>query len=139
MEYSRLEYWSGWPYPSPGDLPNPGIKLRSPALEADSLPSEPQGSPKKMNIYIYIYIYIYIVLDLCHYRLLQYIEYSSLCYTVDLYCLSFIYNSVYLQIQAPNLSPLFPFHNHKFVFSVCKPYFCFVNNPLVSFLFRFLI
>ena len=46
MEFSRPEYWSGWPFPSPGDLPNPGIKPRSPTLLADSLPAEPQGRPK---------------------------------------------------------------------------------------------
>ena len=39
MEFSRQEYWSGLPFPSPGDLPNPGIKLGFPALQADSLPS----------------------------------------------------------------------------------------------------
>ena len=43
MESSRPEYWSGYPFPSPGDLPNPGIKPRSPALQAESLPAEPQG------------------------------------------------------------------------------------------------
>ena len=37
MEFSRQDYWSGWPFPSPGDLPKPGIKPRSPALQADSL------------------------------------------------------------------------------------------------------
>ena len=37
------EYWSGLPFPPPGDLPDPGIKPRSPALQADSLPSEPPG------------------------------------------------------------------------------------------------
>ena len=37
------EYWSGWPIPSPADIPNPGIKPRSPALQADSLPTEPRG------------------------------------------------------------------------------------------------
>ena len=40
MGFSRQEYWSGWPFPSPGDLPNTGIKPRSVALQADSLPSE---------------------------------------------------------------------------------------------------
>ena len=40
MGFSRQEYWSGLPFPTPGDLPNPGIKARSPALQADSLPSE---------------------------------------------------------------------------------------------------
>ena len=49
MEFSRPEYWSGQPFPSPGDLPNPGIKSRSPVLQADSLPAEPQG---KFTIHI---------------------------------------------------------------------------------------
>ena len=44
MEFSRPEYWSGWPFPSPGDLPNPGIEPRSPELQADSLPAESQGN-----------------------------------------------------------------------------------------------
>ena len=39
-------YWSGLPRPSPGDLPNPGIEPKSPALQVDSLPSEPPGMPK---------------------------------------------------------------------------------------------
>ena len=43
MGFSRQEYWSGLPFPSPGDLPNPGIKPGSPALQADTLPSEPPG------------------------------------------------------------------------------------------------
>ena len=46
MEFSRPEYWSGYPFPSPGDLPNPGIEPRSPSLQSDSLPAEPQGKPK---------------------------------------------------------------------------------------------
>ena len=45
MEFSRQEYWSGLPFPSPGNLPNPGIKPGSPALQADSLPSEPPRKP----------------------------------------------------------------------------------------------
>ena len=45
MEFSRQEYWSGLPFPSPGDLPNPGIEPRSPTLQADVLPSEPPGKP----------------------------------------------------------------------------------------------
>ena len=48
MEFSRQEYWSGLPFPAPGDLPDPGVKPRSPALQADSLPSEPPG---KLEIY----------------------------------------------------------------------------------------
>ena len=45
MEFSRQEYWSGLPCPSPGDLPNPGIEPRSPDLQANSLPSKLPGKP----------------------------------------------------------------------------------------------
>ena len=48
MGFSRQEYWSGLPFPSPGDLSNPGIKPTSPTLWADSLPSEPPGKPLLM-------------------------------------------------------------------------------------------
>ena len=47
MTFLRQEYWSALSFPSPGDLPNPGIKPRSPALQADSLPTELQGKPCK--------------------------------------------------------------------------------------------
>ena len=43
VEFSSKEYWSGLPFPSPGDLPVPGIKPRSPAFQEDSLPSKPPG------------------------------------------------------------------------------------------------
>ena len=49
-ELSRQEYWSGLPFPSPEDIPNPEIKPRSPALQADSLPSEPLGKPKNTGV-----------------------------------------------------------------------------------------
>ena len=45
MEFYKPECWSGWPFPSPGDFPNPGIEPRSPALQADSLLAEPQEKP----------------------------------------------------------------------------------------------
>ena len=50
MDFSRPEYWSGSLFPSPGDLPNPGIKPRSPALWDGSLPAEPQGQPKNTAV-----------------------------------------------------------------------------------------
>ena len=46
MGFSRHEYWTGLPFPSPGDLPNSGIEPRSPALKADTLLTEPPGKPK---------------------------------------------------------------------------------------------
>ena len=45
MGFSRQEYWSGLPFPSPGDLPDPGIEPESPALQADALTFEPPGKP----------------------------------------------------------------------------------------------
>ena len=50
MGFSRQEYWSGLPFPSPDDLPNPGIEPGSPALQADTLPSEPPGKPLEEGI-----------------------------------------------------------------------------------------
>ena len=51
MGFSRQEYWSGLPFPSPGDLPNPGITPRSPTLQADALTSEPPGKPLEYRSY----------------------------------------------------------------------------------------
>ena len=50
MGFSRQEHWGRLPFPSPGDLPNPGIKPRSPTLQADSLPTEPQGKPRNIGV-----------------------------------------------------------------------------------------
>ena len=49
MGFSRQNYWSGLPFPSPGDLPDPGIKPGSPELQADSLLTELQGKPGTMS------------------------------------------------------------------------------------------
>ena len=65
MEFSWQEYWSGLPFPSPGDFPDPGIDPGSPALQADSLPFEPPGKPLKwlrqlfsniISVFIFSYI-----------------------------------------------------------------------------------
>ena len=47
MGFSRQDYWIGLPFPSPGDLPDPGIEPGSPTLQADALPSEPPRKPEK--------------------------------------------------------------------------------------------
>ena len=52
MGFPKQEHWNAFPCPSPGDLPNPGIKLRSPALQADSLLLSHWGSP---CMYVYKY------------------------------------------------------------------------------------
>ena len=49
MGFSRQGYWSGLPFPSPGDLPDPGIKPSSPAMQADALTSEPPGKPRNSS------------------------------------------------------------------------------------------
>ena len=49
MGFSRQEYWSGLPFPFPGDLPDPGIEPSSPILQADALPSEPPGKPRLLS------------------------------------------------------------------------------------------
>ena len=62
MGFSRPEYWSGLPFPSPGDLPNPGIEPRSPALQADALTSEPPGKPelpRKINYHNHQLVDVY--------------------------------------------------------------------------------
>ena len=48
--FSRQEYWSGLPFPSPGDLPNPGVEPGSSALQTDALSSEPPGKPCKIPV-----------------------------------------------------------------------------------------
>ena len=53
MKFSRPEYWSGYPFPSPGDLLNPGIEPRPPVLQADSVPVEPQGKSKNTGVGTY--------------------------------------------------------------------------------------
>ena len=50
LEFFRPEYWSGLPFPSPGNLPNPEIKHRSPALQADSLSAKPQWKRKNTGV-----------------------------------------------------------------------------------------
>jgi len=46
LEFTKPEYWSGWPFLSAGDLSNPGMEHRSPTLQVDSLPGKPPGKPR---------------------------------------------------------------------------------------------
>ena len=55
MGFPKQEYWGGLPFPSPGDLPDPGIKPRSPALQADSLPTKLWGKPQRKNMERYFF------------------------------------------------------------------------------------
>ena len=62
MGFSRQEYWSGLPFPSPGDLPNPGIEPGSLTLEADALTSEPPGK-LKVDVFWELSCFFYIPMD----------------------------------------------------------------------------
>ena len=59
MEFSRQEYWSGLPFPSPGYLPNPGIDPGSPTWQADSSSSVPPGNPKMNELMVIKLIFKY--------------------------------------------------------------------------------
>ena len=52
MGFSRQEYWSGLPFPSPGDLPDPGLEPRSPTSQADSLLTELRGKPSQLSVFM---------------------------------------------------------------------------------------
>ena len=59
MEFSRPEYWSEQPIPSPGNLPDPGIPLGSPALQVDSLPTELSGKPLTQGELVFFLSFIF--------------------------------------------------------------------------------
>ena len=96
MGFSRQEYWSGLPFPSPGDLPNPGIEPWSPALRADALTSEPSGKP------CFFVVVVVVVLPNQHHSVLS-ISSSH-----------FLKSSLFLFV--PNLVFWFPSHLSSFFF-----------------------
>ena len=73
MEFSRQEYWNGLPFPSLGDLPNPGIESRFPTLQVDSLPAETPGKPL-LNVFQNHILYVFMIIML----------YLAFCFETDL-------------------------------------------------------
>ena len=65
IKFSRQEYWSGLPFSSPGDLPDPGIEPGFSALQADSLPSEPPGKPSMRLYHTAIHLKIFFLSKGC--------------------------------------------------------------------------
>ena len=61
MGFSRQEYWSGLPFPSPEDLPNPGIEPKSPALQADALTSEPPGKSQDTSSHFQLFVTLWTI------------------------------------------------------------------------------
>ena len=119
MGFSRQEYQSGLPFPSPGDLPNPEIEPRSPASQADSLLSESPG----LTIHVHVSPLSWISVP---FRSPQSLEESSLCYIVGSHQLSILYIVVYIcQSQPPSSSH----HPSELVCSLrLYLYFCFANK-----------
>ena len=66
MEFSRQEYWNELPFPSPGDLPEPGIEPGLPALQADTLLSEPPGKPTGLLLHNKLMITYHLTLPTLH-------------------------------------------------------------------------
>ena len=107
MEFSRQEYWSGWPFPPPEDLPNPGIELESPALQVDLALSHLE-SPA---IHRYISSLFTIASHIGHCRVLR----SSLRYTEGPHCSSILYIVLcvcqrqysILSLLSPGFTPFF--------------------------------
>ena len=110
MEFSRQRYWSRLPFPSPGDITNPGIKPRSPEMASRFSTTEPPGKPfthpelanKYMYMYIYmcvyIYIYTYILCYIHIYRLYTYIHIYTHIHTYIYigYIHTYIYTHIYI-------------------------------------------
>ena len=99
IEFSRKEYWSGLPFSSPGDLPNPGIKPRSPVLPADSLLSELPGKPHSVAKYsefivflvnipgCWVKIFLFPVEKLLFTMTTHCVNFRTLCFSSSVSCL----------------------------------------------------
>ena len=93
MGFSRQEYWSGLPFPSPGDLPDPGIEPWSPALQADALPSKPPGKHTAIQKTISKDL-LYSTEDSPHYSIIIYMRKSEK--QIDICMCVYIYNYITL-------------------------------------------
>ena len=102
MGFSGQEYWSGLPFPPPGDLPDLRIKPRSPALRAGSLPSEPPGKPPCIYVCVCV-IYIHSFRLFSQWAITDYWGAVLVLYSRSLLVICFIYSSVCVSI------PIFQF------------------------------
>ena len=119
MGFSRQEYWNGLPFPSSGDLPDPGIEPASPALHADSLLSEPPGKPNISDNEQYLSFFLWLIslsiilfksiYDVANDKIpfLLWLINIPLCFCVCIY----IYTSTYYLIYICIYTHLYPFSN----------------------------
>ena len=98
-EFSRSEYWSGLPFPSPGSLPNPGIKPRCPTLQADALPFEPPGKS------FVCYCHYYYSECLCAYSCISHSDHCLWGKILDGKLLAYLTSLNYLPGPTPGSSP----------------------------------
>ena len=88
MGFSRQEYWSGLPFPSPGDLPHPGVERRSPALQADALLSEPiryMYKESHCRVFCFTFYWSTVALQCCVFLLYSKVNQLYVCVCVCVY------------------------------------------------------
>ena len=130
MGFSRQECWSGLPFPSPGDLPDPGIEPGSPALEADALTSEPPGKIKYFtrlitSIFISLLPYLIILLHNCQDYLPQrIIRWCRLCLLLEYQIKHFQTNNSAYNFTMNFNTLLEPFHLVLFSVKVASTALC---------------
>ena len=105
MGFSAQEYWNGLPFPSPGDLPNPGIEPGSRALQADSLPSEPPRKQSMATLHEIILSESLLPTAVSHFKSLCHILIIlSACCAVALGCFSHVWLYVFMDCSPPGSS-----------------------------------
>ena len=110
MEFSRQEYWSGLPFPSPGDLPNPGIKPRSPTSQVDFYQLSHQGSPSYWVVKVFNIFWMYILWKL---SIRIYLS-SGLCVCIHMYLSSIYLVNLFLHLLLSYFFLTVSFEGQKF-------------------------
>ena len=122
MLFSRQEYWSGLPFPSPGDLPNPGMELWSPTLQADSLPSELPVKPNNSRLILIRISHLRFVLCSTNFTV------HILNYFIKLFD-AYQFQKIFLQ----NICEIFPYVNEKGGPFPGSPLYCHIKINFLSF------
>ena len=124
LGFSRQEYWSGLPFPSPGDLPDPGIKPRSPVLQADTLTSEPPGK----QFQFFLRLFSNAIFSKKHSLSLSYLISSELLQPSLLFLGQYLDPGLY-KSPIPSISPL---KIERSLFLKGPPWCCAQKSCLVS-------
>ena len=114
-EILQPEYWSRQPFPSPGDLPNPGIEPRSPPLQADSLPAEPTGKLMNSLVTIYHIQSCHLIID-CIFHAVDFTPVTPIC--------DFVIESLYLLISLTYFTHPSSYPSYPWQTPVCSLHLC---------------